>query len=715
MASARQIARLVTTCGSISSGAVRTAMGRTATPTGGLEVLPDLLTLLAETTCVASHADEKTVQRVGSYLARLVLRYGTIRRAFDALSSGRRRHALISNERASAWAQILSVSPAAIEHTLARQSWLRIHLAKWASDYGPELVQKLADFDAWLDGPLPDTDGEEDCPLLQRIARESDRRAEHASGEPEHTPPATEIEPDAERARDGSDDIVVSDGGLAMTDDHVREAPAHDADAALIAKLLDEKRPGEWASEWRLREEERACAERLLHDPDPLRKALGALALRELSTVGDLLGEFPAGHELERETRAGDRWYLKGDYDRAIDHYRAARRLRDDDVRRRNIALTLLHLERGHRDDTTREALDLLTQTVSDQPAGSHPRACALVILGLAWVASPSRDRDHALHEAVRCFEQAAQIFNVQEEPDWWCETRLHLAHAWLDMPTGDRFRNVEQAIGALRQTESIWTRAAQPERWASVQNALGHAWERLPSNDRGATLEKAIACFSGALGVRTRDDHPAHWARLQNNLGNAWIQLPSGDHRQNVERGIACHQAALETWSKLGRRQEWGATQSNLGNAWALLPGEKGEREKNMRRAIACYRSALEVRTRGNHPVEYAATMNNLGTALLHLPVAGRGSTVKEAIECFGHALTVRTKEAFPVDWAKTQSNLGLAWSRLPGDKQEHLTEAIACYDAALEVLTEQTHPGAHKHVRARREKAKDSLASMG
>lgn len=687
-------------------------MGRTETPRGGLQILPDLLRLLAETTCVASNTDDATVQRVASYLARLVLRYGTVRRAFEAVANGRRRHALVSSERASAWAQVMSVSPAAIEHTLQRQSWLRIHLAKWATTHASGLDQRLADFDAWLDGPLPGTDGEDECPLLEQIAGETGRA--HPDAHPDDQP-ATTVEPDREPARDGSEGVVASDGGIAMTGDTLVETVAQDGDAQRIRKLLDEKRPGDWASEWRLTDEQRDAAERLRHDPDPVRKALGALALRELALVRDLLGEFPDGHELERETRAGDAFYLKGDADRAIDHYRAARRIRDDDVRRRNIALALLQMEKGHRDDATREALDLLTQTVSDQPAGSHPRACALVILGLAWAASPSRDRDHALHEAVRCFEQAAQIFDAGEEPDWWCETRLHLAHAWLDMPTGDRFRNVEQAIGSLRQTERVWTREGQPDRWASVQNALGHAWERLPAEDRGPTIEKAIACFSAALSVRSKDEHPAHWARLQNNLGNAWIQLPGGDHRQNVERAIACHQASLDAWSRLGRRTEWGATQSNLGNAWALLPGDKAEREKNMRRAIACYRSALEVRTRANHPVEHAATMNNLGTALLHLPVAGRGSTVKEAIECFEHALGVRTKDAFPVDWAKTQSNLGLAWSRLPGDKQEHLNEAVACYDAALDVFTEESHPGNHRHVMARRAKAKDQLAAMG
>lgn len=718
MASSRQIARLVGTCGSISSGAVRTAMGRTDTPKGGLEILPDLITLLAETTCVASHADQQTVQRIGSYLARLVLRYGTVRRAFDALASGRRRHALVSNERANAWLQILSVSPSALDRTLARHSWLRIYLSKWATAFGPTLIQKLADFEAWLDGPLPGSDGEEDCPLLQQIARETDRHARMAESTTVTSPPEASPAPapsaDAEDDEGDEDDMVVSEGGIAMSSDTLTITPAQDGDAELVARLLDEKRPGEWVSEWRMRDHEVEAAQRLTNDPDTGRRVLGALAIKDLKLVADLLEEWKDAPALDKATRTGDRWYLAGHYEKAVDHYRAARRVLDDDIRRRNLALALLHLEKGVRDDATREALDLLTQTVSDQPAGSHPRACALVILGLAWVASTTRDRDHALHEAVRCFEQAAGIFDITKEPDWWCETRLHLAHAWLEMPTGDRFVNVEHAIGALRQTEKVWTKENQPERWASVQNALGHAWERLPAKERGTTLENAIKCFSAALAVRTRDDFPAHWARLQNNLGNAWIQLPTGDHRQNVERGIACHQAALEVWSALGRRSEWGATQSNLGNAWALLPGQKDEREKNMRRAIACYRSALEVRTKGNHPSEWAATLNNLGTALLHLPLAGRGSNVKEAIECFEKALQVRTKDAYPVDWAKTQSNLGLAWSRLPGDKFEHLTEAVACYDSALDVFTEKTHPGANKHVRARRERAKDQLASQ-
>ncbi len=712
MASARQITRLVTTTGRISSGAVRTAMGRTETPKGGLGILPDLLSLLAETVIGQSGDTGESVEKAGSYIARLVLRYGTVRRAIEALASGRRRHALISAERARAWEQVLTVSPSAIHSTLTRHAWLRIHLSKWITDHNESIDQRLADFEAWFDGPLPGSDGEEDCPLLQQIAAQT-VSAPAATPLSEQKPQPADTAAVAPADLD-AEPVVTADGGISMSDTAAPAGDVDEADLALVAGLLDDKRPGDWAGEWQLREHEEQAAQRLFGAGDPLAKAVGALALKKLSLAGDFAQEIPKANMLERETRLGDQAYMSGNYDRATDHYRAARRLSDDDIRRRNLALALLRRDSGVRDDHLREALDLLTQTVSDQPAGSRTRGCALVVLGLAWSAMPTRDRDHALHESVRCFQQAASIFDPKDDADWWAEARLHLAHTWIEMPTGDRFENVEHAIGSLRQAEKVWSRESAPERWASVQNAMGHAWERLPTDNRARTLEQAIRCFSAALEVRTKEDHPAHWARLQNNLGNAWIQLPAGDHTQNVERGIACHQGALSVWSEIGKRSEWAATQSNLGNAYALLPGEPREREKNMRRAIACYRSALEVRTKSAQPSEWASTQNNLGTALLHLPVQGRGATVKEAIECFTAALSVRTQETAPSEWAKTQSNLGLAWSRLPGDKYEHLGEAVACYELALEVFTADRHPSAHKHVRARLSKAKDALAAM-
>ena len=717
MASARQIARLVATTGSISSGAVRTALGRTDVPAGGLSILPELVGLVAETVAVASHADRQTVERVGNFLARLVLRYGTMRRTLEALAAGRRRHALISTEKAHAWSQAMSVSAMAIDGTLSRHQWLRIHLVRWATERGDGLLQQLADYEAWLDGPLSGADGEDEVPLLKDAASDAFADATRARGQSTTTDapkpsagsetraPAKDPPAGDEPARAASDAAVMAPPGA--------EAPAS-GDLGLVRRALADKRPGD-AMLAAITEDVLTAAKRLRTSETPFDRLVAAIALRDFVRAEGLMPCLRELDKLERETITGDRFYFEHRFEEALIHYRTARATRDDPRTRQNVAMTLLRRERGVRDDNLREAFDLLNTTVSEQPAGSADRGKALVVLGMSWMLTGGSDRSHAMHEAVRCFEQAGNIFDQAQQADWWAESRLHLAQAWIEMPTGDRFTNVERAIASLRETARVWTRDKHPERWANVQNMMGHAWERLPTADRMRTLEQAIRCFTAALEIRTRDAHAVHWARLQNNLGNAWIQFPGGDHKQNVERGIACHQSALEVWSELDRRGEWGATQSNLGNAWALLPAEDDGRERNMRRAIACYRSALQVRTRGSHPAEWAATQNNLGSALLHLPITGRGTNVREAIEAFEAALTVRTREQMPVDWARTQANLGLAWSKLPGDREDHLTEAVAYYESALEVFKPDKHPGAHKHVSTRLQRAKDDLAKLG
>ena len=70
-------------------------------------------------------------------------------------------------------------------------------------------------------------------------------------------------------------------------------------------------------------------------------------------------------------------------------------------------------------------------------------------------------------------------------------------------------------------------------------------------------------------------------------------------------------------------------------------------------------------------------------------LPGGDRQENLKQAIACYEAALQVRTRGAFPADWAMTQNNLGLAYSESPeGDRQEKLKRAIACYEAALQTF---------------------------
>jgi hypothetical protein len=63
--------------------------------------------------------------------------------------------------------------------------------------------------------------------------------------------------------------------------------------------------------------------------------------------------------------------------------------------------------------------------------------------------------------------------------------------------------------------------------------------------------------------------------------------------------------------------------------------------------------------------------------------------SNLEAVIVCFQSVLEVLTREDQPDGWAITQNNLGFAYSHLPhGNRQAHLREAIAHYQAALHVF---------------------------
>ncbi|MGA3031735.1 MAG: hypothetical protein ABSD70_00530 [Terracidiphilus sp.] len=71
------------------------------------------------------------------------------------------------------------------------------------------------------------------------------------------------------------------------------------------------------------------------------------------------------------------------------------------------------------------------------------------------------------------------------------------------------------------------------------------------------------------------------------------------------------------------------------------------------------------------------------------------RSPNLQRAIACYEAALRVLTEREFSQDWAAIQNNLGNAWNDLPtGDHTANHRKAIACFEAALRVRTEQEFP---------------------
>lgn len=84
-----------------------------------------------------------------------------------------------------------------------------------------------------------------------------------------------------------------------------------------------------------------------------------------------------------------------------------------------------------------------------------------------------------------------------------------------------------------------------------------------------------------------------------------------------------------------------------------------------------------------------------NLGTAYTELPTAERAEALQRALACYRAALQVFTPDTHPQWWAWTQWNSGVAYASLPlGDAEENLQQAILCFRAALKVLSPRQEP---------------------
>ncbi len=98
----------------------------------------------------------------------------------------------------------------------------------------------------------------------------------------------------------------------------------------------------------------------------------------------------------------------------------------------------------------------------------------------------------------------------------------------------------------------------------------------------------------------------------------------------------------------------------------------------------------------------QHAVALNSLAVELGRATLGDRAANIQRAIACYEAALRVYTEEAFPQQWAMTQNNLAIAYRNIPGgDRAANIQRAIACYEAALRVYTEEAFPREYKIVK--------------
>ena len=177
-----------------------------------------------------------------------------------------------------------------------------------------------------------------------------------------------------------------------------------------------------------------------------------------------------------------------------------------------------------------------------------------------------------------------------------------------------------------------------------------------------------------------------------------AWLsfRVPGGMEARAVEDvlpWIEAHHHRLESgqWQdavRLSMTRRFGPTTTEDITAFLTRRGYASLR-------VELESAAASRANRDEDPDLWAATQNNLGNAYQELPTGDRAENLQSAIAAYEAALRVFTEEDYPANWATIHNNLGNAYGDQPtGDRVKNLRSALAAYDAALRVLTEEDYP---------------------
>ncbi len=701
----RALEELVGTAAAISAGAIITLDEHSDDVPEALQVVPDLIRFIAETLCARGAPSEDDLVRLDRYLTRLTRRYGTMHGVIDAISVGRRRHALISTECATAWSQCMAVSSSAVEMTMKRHTTLQHAVQKWLGTH-VAFSDGAKAYQTWLDGELEGFDDQgESRPMEPRLRRVAPLNVPSI---PIHdgSSKSTRSEPAPPRVQPAIVPMVEPKSASSIRP-ALRRHGNEDVEF-LWRTVFEDKRPLEAPGERQLSDKQLLAIERLRASQEPFERAVASCAARDFGLADSFLPHLDGRVDSELLAMLrGHRYDLEGRFDEALEQFQSASPDDDDPAAQRALAIALLRARKGSTRARFGDSIRLLRAMYENLPEESLDGARGAALLGFALMHAPIGDRTDNVDQSVICFERALEVLTRTEHGPWWAETNHYLAVALLEVRGEKRNHAVERAVECLEDALKVWTRDSDPGHWAAVQTSLGMALERRPAGERADNLMRAIEAFSAALAVRTRESHAVAWARLQSHLADAWMQFPSGDLRQNIERAIAGYAAAAEVWARESRRADWASVKHRLGVAWATVPtGDDAERQRNLREAVTCLTSALEVRTRAAMPLEWGLTQHQLGVTLLHGAQKGDAAPVKQAIACLKAALVVRTRDRQPVLWARTMAALGeaLAWMAT-GAPDKFLSKAIEAHRQALAVLTEQTHPVEYQPIAGRLE----------
>jgi CHAT domain-containing protein len=303
------------------------------------------------------------------------------------------------------------------------------------------------------------------------------------------------------------------------------------------------------------------------------------------------------------------------------------------------------------------------------------------------------------LKEAFACYENALLVRTRENFPRGWADVKQNQAEAYyrrgmLRRHTQDGVEDFELAIKCDEDALQIYKRDEYPNVWAGIQVHLGIVYSDRIKENTAQNLEDSIEYLKAALEVFTRETSPFDWAKGQKNLAAIYAQRIFGKREENIELMIDCGEKALQFFTYEDYPTEWSATQWNLGNAYRFRI--YGEQAENQEQAISHYNSALRVFKPDTSPRRWAEILFNLATCYKNLGLhKNPEQNLEKAIECYQNALSVTDRQVYPFLWAVLTNSLGNAYRhRVRGERAQNYKEAFRCFQEVLQVHTRERFP---------------------
>ncbi len=271
----------------------------------------------------------------------------------------------------------------------------------------------------------------------------------------------------------------------------------------------------------------------------------------------------------------------------------------------------------------------------------------------------------------------------------------------------------------------------------------------------------EAIRHYKRALKMKNVGLAVADEIRIHNSIGKAYYLLTEAQNQSSLaEKSYFHHEKALLLIGKTDQDsqiKETEITRTYLGRATGIL-GQLNRDPEEVQKAISLHDEALKILTRQNYPKEYATVQVYKGRTLQRLFLIIPDSSTKrkndllnETIECFERAEDILSEEEHRLEHIRIRSYLAVCYTQLsklendhakkykllqvalktlgecsgvrlndfPLDygilnivkgmvyqnyyyvtqNEDHFSEAIDCYEKALETLTLNEDPIPHVH----------------